>query len=558
MRATLTDVLDRRRRGTSPRSASPTSARRSWRGIARRASRTGGRSCGRTGARPTAATPSPTPATSTSSAGAPASCSIRTSARTKYEWLLDRGRRPGRRAPRPRHDRLLDRVEPHRRGSATSPTSPTPAARCCSTSDALRLGRRALRPAARAAGRAARRACRRPAGSATTSARSGVPAGIPVSGIAGDQQAALFGQSCVAAGDGQEHLRHGQLRPAQRRRDVSAAGRRPAHDGRLDARRRHDGLRPRGGDLRHRRGGAVAARRTGAVQRADEIGPLAESVADNGGVYVVPAFTGLGSPWWDPYARGTIVGITRGTTKAHLARAVVEAMAYQTRDVVEAMVGRRRHADHRAARRRWRQRDGRDAPVPGRPARGRRSAVRSTRRRRRSARRSSPASPRASSRPRRRSAGGGPSMRRSRRATNVRPSTPATATGCAPSSARVGSPRRKPTSRRGNRRPSRPQRRRGRASRRRRGGGDAATTRPRTATWPRRWRRRAPPRRAACGAASAGRSATPATTVGTALSTPAPTSAREAAAKRRSRGGRAGTNSSRTRSGGRSSAGCSG
>jgi glycerol kinase len=54
-------------------------------------------------------------------------------------------------------------------------------------------------------------------------------------------------------------------------------------------------------------------------------------------VYVVPAFTGLGSPWWDPYARGTIVGITRGTTRAHLARAVVEAMAFQTADVVAAI-----------------------------------------------------------------------------------------------------------------------------------------------------------------------------------------------------------------------------
>jgi glycerol kinase len=60
-------------------------------------------------------------------------------------------------------------------------------------------------------------------------------------------------------------------------------------------------------------------------------------VPDNGGVFLVPAFTGLGSPWWDPYARGTIVGITRGSTKAHLARAVVEAMAYQTRDAVHAM-----------------------------------------------------------------------------------------------------------------------------------------------------------------------------------------------------------------------------
>jgi glycerol kinase len=73
------------------------------------------------------------------------------------------------------------------------------------------------------------------------------------------------------------------------------------------------------------------------IEDAAEVGPLAESVADTGGVYVVPAFAGLGSPWWDPYARGTIVGITRGTGRAEIARAVVESMAYQTRDVVDAM-----------------------------------------------------------------------------------------------------------------------------------------------------------------------------------------------------------------------------
>ena len=76
----------------------------------------------------------------------------------------------------------------------------------------------------------------------------------------------------------------------------------------------------------------------GIIADAAEVGPLAATVDDSGGVFVVPAFTGLGSPWWDPYARGTIVGITRGTTRAHLARAVVESMAYQTRDAVEAMV----------------------------------------------------------------------------------------------------------------------------------------------------------------------------------------------------------------------------
>jgi glycerol kinase len=73
------------------------------------------------------------------------------------------------------------------------------------------------------------------------------------------------------------------------------------------------------------------------IAEAAETGPLAESVPDTGGVVLVPAFTGLGSPWWDPYARGAILGITRGTTRAHLARATVESMAFQTRDVVDAM-----------------------------------------------------------------------------------------------------------------------------------------------------------------------------------------------------------------------------
>ncbi len=75
----------------------------------------------------------------------------------------------------------------------------------------------------------------------------------------------------------------------------------------------------------------------GIIADAAETGPLAASVPDAGGVVFVPAFTGLGSPWWDPYPRGTILGITRGTTRAHLTRAVVEAMAWQTRDVVDAM-----------------------------------------------------------------------------------------------------------------------------------------------------------------------------------------------------------------------------
>src|SRR5439155_8777400 len=75
----------------------------------------------------------------------------------------------------------------------------------------------------------------------------------------------------------------------------------------------------------------------GIIARASDVEALAASVTDTEGVYVVPAFTGLGSPWWDPYARGTVVGLSRGTGRGHLARAVLESMAFQTRDAVEAM-----------------------------------------------------------------------------------------------------------------------------------------------------------------------------------------------------------------------------
>ncbi len=166
----------------------------------------------------------------------------------------------------------------------------------------------------------------------------GVPAGVPISGIAGDQQAALFGQACFAPWHGQEHLRHRQLHPAECRRRLPA----PA-EGMLTtvawtlADGRHRLARWRG------RSSSPALPCSGCATGWASSPPpprsarWPQSVADSGGVYVVPAFTGLGSPWWDPYARGTIVGITRGTTKAHIARAVVEAMTYQTRDAVEAM-----------------------------------------------------------------------------------------------------------------------------------------------------------------------------------------------------------------------------
>ena len=75
----------------------------------------------------------------------------------------------------------------------------------------------------------------------------------------------------------------------------------------------------------------------GLIKNSADVEELAASVEDSGGVYLVPAFVGLGAPHWDPYARGTILGITRGTTAAHLARAALESMAYQTRDLIEAM-----------------------------------------------------------------------------------------------------------------------------------------------------------------------------------------------------------------------------
>jgi glycerol kinase len=75
----------------------------------------------------------------------------------------------------------------------------------------------------------------------------------------------------------------------------------------------------------------------GIIESADDVGPLAASVPDSGGVFFVPALSGLGSPYWDPHARGTIVGLTRGSTKAHLARATLDAIAFQSAELLAAM-----------------------------------------------------------------------------------------------------------------------------------------------------------------------------------------------------------------------------
>ena len=165
---------------------------------------------------------------------------------------------------------------------------------------------------------------------------TGMADGIPVSGVAGDQQAALFGQACTMRGMAKNTYGTGSFVL------LNIGTKCPAPtDGMLTTVAWDLGKGPTyalEGSI-FVTGAAVQWLRDGLgiISQSSEIGPLAASVPDTGGVYVVPAFTGLGSPWWDPHARGTIVGITRGTTKAHIARAVVEAMVFQTRDAIDAM-----------------------------------------------------------------------------------------------------------------------------------------------------------------------------------------------------------------------------
>jgi len=171
----------------------------------------------------------------------------------------------------------------------------------------------------------------------TTAPDCGVPEGIPISGIAGDQQAALFGQACVRPGMAKNTygtgsfvlLNVGETCPAPTEGMLTTVAWKLADGTTTYA--LEGSIFITGAAIQWLRDGLQI------IDDAAETGPLAESVTDTGGVYVVPAFAGLGSPWWDPYARGAIVGITRGTGRAEIVRAVVESMAYQTRDVVDAM-----------------------------------------------------------------------------------------------------------------------------------------------------------------------------------------------------------------------------
>ncbi len=166
----------------------------------------------------------------------------------------------------------------------------------------------------------------------------GLPAGIPISGVAGDQQASLFGQACFQPGMTKNTYGTGSFVLM----NVGPACPAPV-DGLLTTvawtlQRPHVTAYALEGAI-FVTGAAIQWLRDGLgiIADASEIGPLAATVDDSEGVYIVPAFAGLGSPWWDPYARGTIIGLSRGSGRAQLARAVVEAMAFQTRDVVSAM-----------------------------------------------------------------------------------------------------------------------------------------------------------------------------------------------------------------------------
>jgi glycerol kinase len=166
---------------------------------------------------------------------------------------------------------------------------------------------------------------------------------VPITGVAGDQQAALFGQGCVETGMAKNTYGTGAFLLL--------------HTGDRAVASQHGLLTTIACDSRGApayalegamfiAGAAIQWLRDGlgVIKRAAESERLARSVDSTLGVYLVPAFVGLGAPYWDADARGAVVGLTRGTTRAHVVRAALEALAYQTRDVADAML-----ADARAA-----------------------------------------------------------------------------------------------------------------------------------------------------------------------------------------------------------------
>lgn len=179
-----------------------------------------------------------------------------------------------------------------------------------------------------------------------TVASAGTPAGIPIAGIAGDQQSSLFGQACIEPGMAKNTYGTGsfvlmnigtEFRDPQPGLLTTVAWTLPgtmlgeSSDDLVTHYAFEGSIFVTGSAVQWLRDGLEI------IESSSDIEPLAQEVTSSDGVIIVPAFTGLGSPYWDPYARGMIIGITRGTTKAHLARATIESMALQTRDVVIAM-----------------------------------------------------------------------------------------------------------------------------------------------------------------------------------------------------------------------------
>ena len=159
---------------------------------------------------------------------------------------------------------------------------------------------------------------------------------VPICGVAGDQQSALFGQACFRPGMAKNTYGTGcfMLMHTGERFQVSGNGLVTTSAAQPDTRPAYalEGSIFVGGAV-------VQWLRDGlrAFVRSSDIEELARSVPDSGGVMFVPAFTGLGAPWWDPDARGTITGLTRGTTMAHIARAALESIAYQSATLLQAM-----------------------------------------------------------------------------------------------------------------------------------------------------------------------------------------------------------------------------
>ena len=160
--------------------------------------------------------------------------------------------------------------------------------------------------------------------------------GIPICGAAGDQQAALLGQGCIYPGEAKNTYGTGCFSMMNTGTSVPVS-----RSGLLSC----VAWNIRGKTNYCLEGSVFNAGSTvqwmrdelHLISSAEETQTLAESVPDNGGVYMVPAFAGLGAPYWDMYARGTLVGITRGTTRAHVVRAGLEGIAYQVRDLIDAM-----------------------------------------------------------------------------------------------------------------------------------------------------------------------------------------------------------------------------